>query len=726
MMVDAGFNIARTDLYWGIVEHQAGHYDFSTYDPLMQQFDENSITPMLILDYGNGIYDDGNLPYSEEARIAMAYYAGNVTQHYAGKNYIYEMWNEPNADTSITGARFAALSNTVGSHLRQTMPNVNFIGPGLARIPGSDLQFLEDCMKEGTLEYWDAVSFHPYQTVQPEDTEGSMVSQVRELIARHKPENKRSIGLIMSELGYTTAGPPSVDQYHQDIYLPRLLLYCVASEIPISIWYEWRDEAVSNELPDNFGSVFYSYTGTIPPFVPKNGYIARRILNNVLGQMTFNKRLVQSTTTAWLLLFTSGESEAFAAWTTSGSASETVRIPSSPGATFTIYSYLGATSPASADSSGYLTLPVSDAPQYVVPTSSNDVVAIMAATSNLPMKMRLPFGENHVVLTVLNVLSRTTTISLNGVSATLDPGYTAQFTADYFVYRDAAQQDGSFCFTMESTSTYCIQTVVVSDSPIIVQAYPMYSPNAQISVTPYNYQVTLSGTVNMKYTSANGETPNSQSVSLSPSVPSQTFSFHVSNFAPISVSYLSAELADSSGNTIVKFNYGFMLSDDLSQYSVGSSPSSWSLSLGTGATGSLTVANPSSSFNANCIQFSFNLPASHTVSTITHIGQITIPDGATSAGVWVWTDGTISQVDLRTQLIDSTGQTLQYNYYNDYIPTVSGWQYFLANFSHLDDHWGGANDGLWHSPVHWGTLFLFDSFQGHQNSIYFSAPAIIV
>src|SRR5262245_60341379 len=92
----AGFAAVRTDLFWHDVERERGRYDFSTYDGLMASLKRYALTPILILDYGNRLYDGGDAPRSDEARRAFARFAGAAAARYAGQGVIWEIWNEPN------------------------------------------------------------------------------------------------------------------------------------------------------------------------------------------------------------------------------------------------------------------------------------------------------------------------------------------------------------------------------------------------------------------------------------------------------------------------------------------------------------------------------------------------------------------------------------------------------------------------------------------------------
>ena len=95
----------------------------------------------------------------------MANWAKAATQHFAGKNIFWEMYNEPNIGfwkPSPNTTAYVLMSNAVGAAISD---NEIFFGPASSQI---DLSFLEDCFAMGTLQYWDAVSVHPYRQKDPE------------------------------------------------------------------------------------------------------------------------------------------------------------------------------------------------------------------------------------------------------------------------------------------------------------------------------------------------------------------------------------------------------------------------------------------------------------------------------------------------------------------------------------------------------------------------------
>jgi len=288
MLAAAGFKWVRMDFGWGGTERKKGEYDFSTYDRLVAALEQFQIRAVFILDYGNPLYaDPGDTPpftsraNSPEFREAFGKWAVAAVQHFKGRGYLWEMWNEPNGgfwkSPDKTGD-YIALAKSTGEALRQAgllgPKGEAFIGPATSEI---DAPYLEACFKAGLLEYWDAVSVHPYRQGAPETVEEEYRS-VRLLIRKYAPKDK-TIPIISGEWGYST-GWKNFDDEKQARYLAREFLVNVANGIPLSIWYDWHDDGTNpQESEHRFGIVRNEYhAGRDPVYDAKPAYLVARAL----------------------------------------------------------------------------------------------------------------------------------------------------------------------------------------------------------------------------------------------------------------------------------------------------------------------------------------------------------------------------------------------------------------------------------------------------------------
>ena len=62
----------------------------------MSGLDRFNIRALVILDYGNPLYDGGAPPRTDGARQAFARWAVAAAKHFQGRGMMWEIYNEPN------------------------------------------------------------------------------------------------------------------------------------------------------------------------------------------------------------------------------------------------------------------------------------------------------------------------------------------------------------------------------------------------------------------------------------------------------------------------------------------------------------------------------------------------------------------------------------------------------------------------------------------------------
>ncbi len=290
MIAAAGFKWVRMDLFWSDTERAKGKYDFSAYDRLLAALDKQKMHALLILDYGNPLYGDPHetQPFTDRAgmdefRAAFAKWAAAAARHFAGRGCIWEMWNEPNGTSfwqpAPNVAEYIALAKATAAAMRQAAPGEALIGPATS---GIDFDFIEACCQAGLLADWAAVSVHPYRQSDP-GTVAVDYRRLRAMIAKYGPPGK-IIPIISSEWGYSTAWK-TLDEAKQAQYLTGEFSANLASGIPLSIWYDWRDDGDDPANAEHrFGLVRRPYhAGRDPVYEPKPAYAAMKALAVLLA-----------------------------------------------------------------------------------------------------------------------------------------------------------------------------------------------------------------------------------------------------------------------------------------------------------------------------------------------------------------------------------------------------------------------------------------------------------
>ncbi len=401
MIADSGATIIRMDFGWAHTEKEKEKYDFSAFERLTDALEKHGMRPLYILDYSNKFYDEGLSPYTEEGRKAFGKWAATAAVHFKGRKILWEMYNEPNIGfwkPKPNPDDYIKLALEVGKTLREAAPDELYIGPATSQI---DMDFLEKCFKAGLLEYWDAVSVHPYRHGKGPETVVAEYAKLRYMIDKYAPQRapsaaernsgvapvKKHIPILSAEWGYSSIWEYS-DETMQGKLLPRQWMTNLACDVPVSIWYDWHDDGTDpKEKEHHFGTVNFPYKKDQKPvYDPKPAYIAAKTFNETFKGFQYNKRIWTGDDEVFVFVFnrspqrkqgTVRESLAdasgsvkLAAWTTSKEP-KTITIPSVPGK-FAAVSYLGEKLPdLTADKDG-LKLTVSDGPIYLTPINQQD------------------------------------------------------------------------------------------------------------------------------------------------------------------------------------------------------------------------------------------------------------------------------------------------------------------------------------------------------------------
>jgi hypothetical protein len=374
MLSESGVRWVRMDFVWEATEKEPGRYDFSAYDRLMTALEPYGIHALFILDYGNRLYDNSTPPRTGASRQAFARWAVAAAKHFAGRGALWEVYNEPNQTAfwppKPNPQEYVALALAVGRAFHDAVPDEKLIGPATSEI---DFDFLESCFKAGLLEYWSAVSIHPYRRNDPE-TAAQDYCRLRDMIRTYEPirtgsgsdrvGTQKDIPIISSEWGYSSVWP-GMSEEKQGQLLARAWLTNVANSISLSIWYDWRDDGLNlNEPEHHFGTVSNSYhDGRDPVYDPKPAYLAAKTLAAFFNGYRFEKRLDAGGAEDYVFVFRKGGEMRFAAWTTSNDV-HSVLLPLDAGRYTTTRHTGQSTSIINADQNG-LRITLTTAPVFI-------------------------------------------------------------------------------------------------------------------------------------------------------------------------------------------------------------------------------------------------------------------------------------------------------------------------------------------------------------------------
>lgn len=728
MLAAAGFRVIRMDFAWGGTERDKGKYDFSAYDRLLAALDQHRMRALFILDYSNRHYDEGLSPYSDEGRRAFARWASAAVERFRGRGVLWEMYNEPNIrfwKPEPNVEHYVKLATEVGKAIRQVAPGEIYIGPATSQI---DMEFLEACFQGGLLEYWDAVSVHPYRQTNPE-TVIPEYARLRALIDRYAPADKQ-IPILSGEWGYSAAWK-GMDEVKQGKLLPRQWLTNLACDIPVSIWYDWHDDGPDpKEAEHHFGTVLYPYhKDRRPVYEPKPAYHAAATLAKQLDGFRFNKRLDTGKSDEYVLLFSRGDEVRLAAWTTAAEPRQTA-IPASPGR-FRVTSHTGDSLPVAEAGNKGLTLSIADAPKYLVPDGTNDLLRIAAAWQRAPGTLALRAQRGAAIpLSLKNPLGRPIHVSTaQAPPRELAPGATVELPTRFDLPRSEEPVDVRLACSVEGMGRLVQTARVTAVNPLRLTLGPVAGKNLAVRVENPSGEP-FQGTVRL--TDVQGLELQQTAAKLDLAKDEKTKDVVFPLAAEPARFQLGLRIDDAEGRPVLERPPVEMSRvDDFSRYSAGDLELAYKLvpdgDAKIGSEQAIQVANappglPGAASKALKITYCMEegwkflrlVPQSDSIKKI---------DGRPKAmGLWLHGDGSANSPRLR--FVDATGQTHQPT--ADSI-TWTGWRYVEFPLDGAESgHWGGADDGKVHWPIRFDTLFLLDGLRrATRGEVFLASPVLI-
>jgi polysaccharide biosynthesis protein PslG len=328
LIAAAGFKLVRMDFLWGRTERRKGEYDWSEYDELTTELERRGIRPYYILDYSNPLYEATVItqnpdtlreedrstasPRRPESIAAFARWAASAAGHFRGRHVIWEIWNEPNIEfwkPEPDVKQYIALALATCKAIREADPQATIVAPATSSFPWG---FLKKFLKSGVLEYLDGVSVHPYRSEEsPPETAAEDYKRLRKLIEQSAPNDaKKRIPIISGEWGYSSDKMTGVSLEKQADFMARQQLSNLLQGVPISIWYDWRNDGEDvNQREHNFGAVTFNLQ-------PKPGYVAIQTLTRELsGYRIASRRNTGNKRDFVLILKDTMEETKLAVWT---------------------------------------------------------------------------------------------------------------------------------------------------------------------------------------------------------------------------------------------------------------------------------------------------------------------------------------------------------------------------------------------------------------------------
>lgn len=297
---DAGFSSFRDEIYMSRVELSKGFYSMpmglADLDQLINKSYQDGIKPLIVLDYGNKFYDDGDIITSDEGREAFAKYVTFVVKKYQSKVSMFEVWNEYNIGmgsnkkprTLGTPENYVKLLEITYKTIKKINPKLTVVAGG---VEGLDDKWIDQFIKLGGLRFTDIFSVHPYVLQHgPDPRPESSINWVDQCIAKvNLASPNKKIPFYITEIGWpTNIGKYGVTENQQSDYFLRFNLLAASRALINGVWWYTLIDGGSNpfERENRFGILRTNLT-------PKPGFsdaqkIASILKNYKLTELAYN------------------------------------------------------------------------------------------------------------------------------------------------------------------------------------------------------------------------------------------------------------------------------------------------------------------------------------------------------------------------------------------------------------------------------------------------------
>jgi hypothetical protein len=315
---DSGIQLLRNlvNLHWDSLEPKPGQWQWP--DSLLRYLQSQGFavlgklayTPKWAIDpaKAKGWPLQNKMPVSMES---YRQYVHSVVSRYAQQINHWEIWNEPNLARFFDGTPqdYASLLASAVAEIKSWQPQAHIAGYALAKCyDPATLDFIQTVINNQPALRLDAVSFHPYADMAPE--EAGLPEKINQFRALFKKRQDDEPQFWITELGYqgkdtiNTAiayQPPlrrqPVNELTQAAYLARAAYLSKMAGVKYFFGYAMDSERVKRG-PDIYGLLDEEWTAS-----PKPALLAYLTVASLLGDAAFDRRVELSDPEVYLLQF---------------------------------------------------------------------------------------------------------------------------------------------------------------------------------------------------------------------------------------------------------------------------------------------------------------------------------------------------------------------------------------------------------------------------------------
>lgn len=321
MIKAAGMTAIRDESGWSGVERVKGQLRMPDHvDEYVRAAAAKGIDVMMILDYANRHYDDGDRPRSPEAIEGFCRYGEFLARHFGKDIPLYEIWNEWDISIGMpepyrkggSPEDYVKLLKAVYPRIKEANPDAVVVAGGCTS-GGVNNGWFQKVIELGALDHCDAVSIHSYNYSdkfpnRSPETCSKWMAGVQEML--RKNNDGKDVPFYVTEMGW----PNQVDKRGTEpqlsaSYLARLyLLARTAPSFRGLWWYDFQDDGWnSEENENNFGIVR-------PDLTPKPHYHVMADISNLIATGQYAGQVKTEDENLQVLRFRHNGGDVWAIW----------------------------------------------------------------------------------------------------------------------------------------------------------------------------------------------------------------------------------------------------------------------------------------------------------------------------------------------------------------------------------------------------------------------------
>lgn len=287
LMSEIGATSFRDEYYWSRLERTPNQFsNAQVVDGVPLLINESSrrgANSLILLSYGNSLYDDGGLPRTESYQEAFARYASFVASSFKGKVKYYEVWNEWNIGKGSGGkaaygqpAEYASLLKKVYLAIKAADKDAIVLGGSMTNL---DSKWMSDFLDTGSDKYMDGIALHPYNYFSKKNKPEDVISWLDKMKLLQVKKHL-DIPMYITEIGWPSyIGMYGATDKMSSNYLIRFFSLASSRKFVKGVWWYDLVNDGSNlfNKEDNFG-LFDAR------FDRKNQAVAFKFVTDVIGK----------------------------------------------------------------------------------------------------------------------------------------------------------------------------------------------------------------------------------------------------------------------------------------------------------------------------------------------------------------------------------------------------------------------------------------------------------